>query len=218
MPVLNKIAFYQNRRDEIPNQKLARQLAETKDKKGIKEIAENLWAKNKNVRSDCLKVLYEIGYINSDLIAEYVDDFLKLLKDKENRMIWGAMIGLATIADRRPQEIWSKIAEVIEAVDQGTLITVVWGVKTMARVAAADRRYSQKLFPILLGHLKKCLPRDIPMHAESIQCAIGNNQRAKFLAVLKERQAELKPSQLARLKKVMKALPVGGGQYGPINK
>lgn len=206
MSVLDKIAYYQKRRDEVPNQELARKLAETKDKKGIQEIAENLWNKNKSVRSDCLKVLYEIGYINPDLIAAYVSEFLKLLKDKENRMVWGAMIGLATIADKRPKEIWQHINDVVGAIDQGTLITVVWGVKTLARVAAADKKYRKKLFPVLMEHLRKCSSRDLPIHAESVRCAVDKSNQAEFLAVLKVRQAELKPSQLVRLKKAIKGL------------
>jgi hypothetical protein len=60
--------FYQNRRDEVPNQQLAKELAETENKAGIKEIAKNLQHKNKSVQSDCLKVLYEIGYLKPDLI------------------------------------------------------------------------------------------------------------------------------------------------------
>jgi hypothetical protein len=204
MSVINKIAYYQNRRDEVPNQELAHQLAETKDKPGIQEIAENLWSKNKNVRSDCLKVLYEIGYIHPDLIADYVDDFLQLLKEKENRMVWGAMIGLATIADLRPYEIWEQIDAVINAVDKGSLITVVWGVKTLAHVAAADKKYHLKLFPILLTQLQKCIPRDVPMHAESMLCAVDKAKSGSFLAVLEKRKPELTASQLARLKKVIK--------------
>jgi hypothetical protein len=203
---LNKIAYYQNRRDEVPNQELARELAETKDKKGIQVIAENLWNKNKNIRSDCLKVLYEIGYINPELIADYVGEFLKLLKDKNNRMVWGAMIGLATIADKRPKDIWQQIDDVIIVINKGSLITVVWGVKTLARVAATDEKYCQKLFPILMEHLKTCIPRDVPMHAESILCVIDKSNQEEFLAVLETRRAELKPSQLARLKKIAKEL------------
>ncbi len=64
MTILNKIAHFQNRRDEVPNQELARELAEAKNKKGIREIADNLWSEDKNVQSDCLKVLYEVGYLN----------------------------------------------------------------------------------------------------------------------------------------------------------
>jgi hypothetical protein len=206
MSVLNGIATYQNRRDEVPNQELARRLAESGDEDGIREIAGNLWNKNKNVRSDCLKVLYEIGYLRPELIAAYAEDFLKLLKDRENRMVWGGMIGLATIADLRPQEIWHHIDEVMTAVEQGTLITVVWGIKTLARVAAADKAYSKKLFPILIGQLQKCMPRDLPMHAESVRRAVEAGNQDEFLAVLESRQHELKPPQLRRLKKVIKGL------------
>jgi hypothetical protein len=206
MSVLNGIAYYQNRRDEVPNQELAHRLAESGDEKGIQEIAANLWNKNKNVRSDCLKVLYEIGYLRPELIAAYVEDFLKLLKDKENRMVWGAMIGLATIADLRPQEIWHHIDEVIVTVDQGTLITVVWGIKTLARVAATDKAYKNKLFPILIGQLQKCIPRDLPMHAESVRFVVDAGNQAEFLAVLNARKHELKASQISRLRKAVKGL------------
>jgi hypothetical protein len=204
MSAINRIAYYQNRRDEVPNQELAHQLAESEDKAGIHEIAENLWNKNKNIRSDCLKVLYEIGYIRPDLIADYVNDFLKLLKDKENRMVWGAMIGLATIADLRPLQIWDKIDDVINAVDVGSLITVVWGVKTLAHIAKVNQTYHSRLFPILLTKLQTCIPRDVPMHAESMLVAVDKADTAPFLTVLEKRKPELTGSQLTRLNKVIK--------------
>jgi hypothetical protein len=209
MSAINRIAYYLNRRDEVPNQELAHQLAETEDKPGIHQIAENLWNKNKSVRSDCLKVLYEIGYIRSDLIADYVDDFLKLLKNKENRMVWGAMIGLTTISDLRPHEIWRHIDDVIIAINKGSLITVVWGVKTLAHVAAADKTYNTKLFPFLLNQLQKCIPRDVSMHAESMLVAVDNANAVSFLAVLEKRKPELTPSQFARLNKVIKKVKAG---------
>lgn len=52
MSALDKIAFFQQRRDEEPNQALARELAATQDRLGIQVIAENLWHKHKSVRSD----------------------------------------------------------------------------------------------------------------------------------------------------------------------
>jgi hypothetical protein len=204
MSALNKIAFFQNRRGEIPNQELARALAISKDRRGIQEIAENLWNKNRSIRSDCLKVLYEIGYIDPGLIADYVDGFLKLLLDKENRMVWGAMIALASIADRRPKEIWQKIEDVKCVTNRGTVITLVWGVRTMARVAAASPRYRKVLFPILLGHVRTCIPRDVPTHAESMLCAVTKSNSKEFLGVLEKRRRELSPSQTARLRKVIR--------------
>lgn len=206
MSVLNKIAYFQNRRDEVPNQELARELAKTKNHKGIQEIVENLRHPNKSVRSDCLKVLYEIGYLAPELIADYSGDFLALLKSKENLMVWGAMIALATIADLRAKEIWEQIDAVIAAMEHGTLISVVWGAKTLARVAAKDKRYRKKLLPILLSQLRKCIPRDVPLHAESMLCAVDGSNRKEFLAVLASRQKEMTSAQAARLRKVIKAV------------
>src|SRR5574340_1282096 len=92
MSALERIAYLQKRRDEIPNQELARDLARKKDRKGIQEIAANLWNTDRNIQADCIKVLYEIGYIDPKLVAEYAGDFVKLLGSKNNRLVWGGMI------------------------------------------------------------------------------------------------------------------------------
>jgi len=206
MSVLNKIAYFQNRRDEVPNQELARELAETKNEKGIQEIAENLGHENQNVQSDCLKVLYEIGYLAPELIADHVDDFLELLKSKNNRMVWGGMIALATIAEIKPREIWKNVDDVIDALDHGTLITLVWGIKTLARVASTNKRYRDKLFPFLIKYLKTCIPRDVPTHVENILCAVDDSHKDEFLSVLESRRAEMTPSQLTRLRRITQQL------------
>jgi hypothetical protein len=206
LSVLDRIAFFQNKRDEVPNQQLAKELAETENRAGIKEIAANLNNKNQNVQSDCLKVLYEIGYLKPDLIMDYTPDFLRLLKSKNNRMVWGAMIALATVADKKPAEIYAKLDDVTAAFVKGSLITVVWGTKALAKVAAADKSYKQKIFPLLTVQLKKCLPRDVPMHAESILPAIDTENKQEFLDILEARKPEITASQLARLKKVTKNL------------
>ena len=204
MSVLEKIAYYQNRRDEVPNQELAKELADRRDTEGIQEIAQHLWDKNKNVRSDCLKVLYEIGYIHPELIAPYAEDFLKLLHDKNNRLVWGAMIGLATIADLRAEVIWPQIDGVMEVIDHGTVITVVSGVKALAKVAAADPLYNAQLFPYLLEIIRTCIPRDVPTHGESMLPAVNAENRAAFVASLTERRPEMTKSQEQPLKKLLK--------------
>jgi hypothetical protein len=204
LPVLDRIAFFQNRRDEVPNQQLAKDLAETQDRLGIREIAQNLQHKNMSVQSDCLKVLYEIGYLNPDLIADYVTAFLGLLKSKNNRMVWGAMIAIATIADKKPKEIYKQLDLVTDAIDHGTLITVVWGVKALAKVAAAGKAYKQQIFPFLMAQLKKCIPRDVPMQAESILPAVDQTNKVEFMEILESRKPELSRSQLIRLRWVIR--------------
>jgi hypothetical protein len=89
MSIIGRLACNQGRADEVLNQELAKELAETENKKEIKEIAVNRWNKDKKIKSDCIKVLYEIGYIKPELISYYVSDFIKLLKNKNNRLVWG---------------------------------------------------------------------------------------------------------------------------------
>jgi len=87
MSVLEKFACLQFQKDEVPNQELAKELAHKKDRRGIQEIADNLRNKDKNIANDCIKVMYEIGYLEPKLISTYTEEFIKLLQSKNNRMV-----------------------------------------------------------------------------------------------------------------------------------
>jgi len=212
--VLQRIAFFQGRRDERPNQDLARRLARSGDGEAIREIAENLHHPNRNIQSDCLKVLYEIGYLNPTLIAGYVDEFQDLLNSQHNRMVWGSMIALAAVSPLKPGAIGKRLGEVIRAVEGGTLITVVWGVRVLAVVAGKERRLRGKSLPVLKRVLRSCLPRDVPLHAESILMAIDVADRNPFLAILAARQPELSAAQARRLRRILGMQEPGGAVKG----
>ena len=136
MTVLNRLASSQNRRDEVPNHELARDLATRKDKIGIREIAENLWNKDKNIQADCIKVLYEIGYIEPALIAGYAEDFVKLLRSKNNRLVWGGMIALAGAAKANPDAVFRHFDAIKKAKESGSVITVDNSIAALAHTAA----------------------------------------------------------------------------------
>lgn len=204
MSVLSNIAHFQNRRDEVPNQELAKELAEKKNRKGIREIAENLWSENPSVQSDCLKVLYEIGYLNPELIADYARDFLKLLRSRNNRLVWGSMIALSTIAAVKADEIYEHHAEIWKVMEKGSVITIDNGVKTLALVAAGNETRRKKIFPYLLRHLETCRLKDVPQHAEKIGVAVTAKNKAEFVKVLEKRMADMTGSQVARVKGVIK--------------
>lgn len=206
MAVLEEISFYKGHRDEVPNQLLAKKLAAKEDKLGIIEIAENIWNKNKNIQSDCLKVLYEIGYIKPELIADYVTDFLKSLKSKNNRMVWGSMIALATIARLKRDQIWKSISEVENVINTGSVITKVWGIKTLAEVSAGNEIYLKRTFPFILKELETCESKLIPKHTENIIVAVNMQNKDNLKSVLESRKKDLKESQLKRIEKILKTL------------
>jgi tRNA isopentenyl-2-thiomethyl-A-37 hydroxylase MiaE len=204
MSVLNKIAFYQNRRDEVPNQEVARTLAQTRSAADIREIAANLRNKESNIQSDCLKVLYELGYLAPELIVEYVDDFIKLLKHRNNRMVWGGMIALSTIAGLQAGRIFPHVELIKKTMEAGSIITRDAGIKTLSEIAARKDEYRIQITPYLLERLAASRPVDAPRYAETILSAIGTADKAEFIRILEKWIEVASGSRLARLKKVLK--------------
>jgi hypothetical protein len=202
--VLNRLASALDRRDEVPNQELARDLAAKRDKAGIREIAENLWNKDKNIQADCIKVLYEVGVIEPELIAPYAEDFVKCLKSTNNRLIWGGMTALAEVAKTSPAVVFKHLDEIKKAKETGSVITVDNAISTLAVTAAANHKYGEVIFPYLLNHLSSCRPKEIPQHAEKTLPAVNPSNNADFIKVLEKRMEDLSGSGLARVKKVIK--------------
>ena len=124
MTALDRIAFFLNRRDEVPNQELARDLADKEDLTAIREIAEGLKHKNPQVQSDCLKVLYEISYLKPELISAFTSDFLHLLHSRNNRLVWGAMIALAEVTPLQAEKIHAELDLVLKTFAAGSVITI----------------------------------------------------------------------------------------------
>jgi hypothetical protein len=204
MAVLSRIAYYQNRKDEVPNQELAHDLANREDRLGILEIAENLWNPKPEVQSDCLKVLYEIGYLKPELVSDYAGDFMQLLHSQNNRLVWEAMIALFTIASLRADMLYTHLGEITRAVDSGSVITRDNGVKVLAAIAAQNQQYCLTICPYLLHHLQNCRPKDVPQHAESILPAVDASNRDTFIRILEQRMVDLSGAQIVRVKKVVK--------------
>jgi len=204
MSVLNRLASSLGRRDEIPNQELARDMAAKKDSKDIHEIAENLWSKDRHIQADCTKVLYEIGSIEPKLIADYTQDFVKLLRSKNNRLVWGGMTALAEVAKANSAEVFKYLDEIKKAKETGSVITVDNAISTLAYTAAATDEYNKAIFPYLLKHLSSCRPKEVPQHAEKTLPAVKSSNKADFIKVLEKRMEDLSGSGLARVKKVIK--------------
>jgi len=204
MSILNKIAYLQNRRDEVPNQQLARQLVEAHDQDGISEIAENLWNKDGNIQSDCIKVLYEVGYLEPDLITPYVGDFIRLLRNRDNRLVWGGMLALSTVAPVAADALDPHVREIQGAMQRGSVITKDAGVLTLAGIASTSEERRKEIFPFLLRHLQTCRPKDVPQHAEKTLVAVSAENKDEFIEVLRKRLGDMSSAQAKRVNKAIR--------------
>lgn len=206
MSIISKLASSLGRRDELPNQELARELAESKDKDAIKELVTNLDNKNSNIQSDCIKVLYEIGEQDPSLIAGYAKEFVRLLEHKNNRMVWGAMTALDTIAALDPKTIYPALPAIVSAGEKGSVITRDHAVNILIKLAA-NSKYSAHAFPLLMEQLRACPVNQLPMYAENALPVIDEQHKNALTRALSARLAEVeKESKRKRIEKVLRKL------------
>lgn len=195
MSILSRLAYTQNRRDQALNKKLARELLETEDKKGIHETAENLGNVNPRIQSDCLAILEEISAQKPELITEYVNDLLRLAHSKDNRLVWGSLIPLSRIAHLRAEDIYPHHEHLIQLMEAGSVIASDNAIKILAIVASRNFAYKTDLLSYLLEHLETCRAKDIPQHAEASLVAIGADDIDEFRRILDKRMADLSIAQ-----------------------
>lgn len=204
MSVINELACSLGRRDEVPNQELARKLAADNDTAGIKELVDHLQDKNTDIANDCIKTIYEIGMIDPALIEPHTEDIVKLLPSRNNRMVWGAMIALSTVAGRQADKLMPCLDLIMKTTKSGSVITTDNGIKILGLMGSTKPEYRAAVTPFLLEHLRTCRPKEVPQHAESTLPAISSDNRDAFIAVVQARVTDLTPGGLTRIRKVLK--------------
>jgi len=204
--MLEKLACRLGRNDEAPNIELAEELCRNSDTAGIKEIVDGFTGEDRAVANDCIKVLYEIGERKPELIADYADEFISRLRSKNNRLAWGSMTALAKIAGLTPRPIFSKLSLIVAAYEDGSVITVDNSISVFAGLCRADESYAIEVLPILLKHLQKCKPKEVPQHAERASVCFNSGNAGAFIEALERRLPHLAAAGQARVKKLLKKL------------
>ena len=204
--MIEKLACSLGRNDEVPNVELAEELCRNNDVAGIKEVVGGFTGSDKAVANDCIKVLYEIGERKPELIAGYANEFISLLRSKNNRLAWGSMTALAKIAELSPESIFKRLPTVIAAYEEGSVITVDNSISLFARLCKADESYAKEVLPILITHLQQCRPKDVPQHAERAALCFNNNNSQAFIEVLEKRLPDIATAGQTRVKKLLKRL------------
>jgi hypothetical protein len=207
MKAIDLLATSLNKRDEKANQELALLIIKGLRKDWIKELVENLSHKDKNIQSDCIKVLYEIGENGApELIAPYIREFGNLLTSKNNRLIWGAMTALDIIASVNPKGIFDLLPSIQKTIEKGSVITIDHGVGILAKLSAHPE-LAKKVFPLLFDQLAKCPIKQLPMYAEKTLVAINQTNKRQFAEFLESRLPETeKESQKKRIEKILKTM------------
>lgn len=204
MTVLNKLASALDRRDEVPNQELAKQIADNKDKTAVQELIDNLKNKSKDIQNDCIKVLYEIGEREPVLISSYYKEFLALLDHKNNRLQWGGMTALSSIALENPKAIYAALPKIIAAADRGSVITRDQAVNILIHLCRI-KQYADDVFALLNEQLMNSPANQLPMYAERALPVINEKNKKQFIKTLHSRLDDIeRETGRKRVEKIIK--------------
>jgi HEAT repeat protein len=206
MNIADQLANAIGRSDEAPNIALAEKIAKAGDKKAVKELIDLLDHKKSAVRNDVIKVIYEIAERKVDLVIPYTDAILQLLDHKDNRMIWGAMTALTAISSKKPEKMADHLPEILDAMDNGSVITRDHGIMILCAVAEI-KKHHEDCMELLLEQLEKAPVNQVPMYAEKIAAVISKSFEKKFEKILLSRKDVLAmPAKQKRIEKLIKKL------------
>lgn len=204
MSVLDQLACALGRKDEVPNQELAKRIADTNDKVAVKELVENLQNKSKDIRHDCIKTLYETGYHKPEMIAPYANVFVRMLEDKNPRMVWGAMAAISTVAPLASRELYHHLPKIIDVADHsGSVIARDHAIYTLAALAKNPACYSD-CFALISEQLLKAPVNQFPMYCEITAPVIQPKHINAFLNILHQRLEGI--DQESKRKRVLKVI------------
>ncbi len=206
MSIIPQLASSLNVKSEVPNQELARQIAASGDKAAVRELVDNLGNKNKAIQSDCIKTLYETGELKPELIAGYARDFVALLDSKNNRLQWGAMTALSSIAGEDPKTIYAALPKIVAVADSGSVITKDHCVRILVKLCA-EKKYAADAFELLTEQLLSSPTNQLPMYAELALPIINDDNKEAFIKTLSSRLDDIeKDTKRKRVEKVIAKL------------
>lgn len=210
MSVIDRLASRLGRGDQEPNIALARDVAATEDAQAVQELVEGLGSKDKSLRGDCIKALYEIGVLKPALIAGYLPAFAALLGGKDNRLVWGAMTAIDAIAGARPDAVYPLLTDILSAAERGSVIARDRAVGVLVKLCAVPL-YAAAAFPLLLDQLARCPVNQLPMYAEHALSVVGAENGAAFAETLRGRLGGIAPdSKRKRVEKAIRAAERAG--------
>ena len=206
MTIIRLLSSSQGFKGNDANIELARQISLTKDKNQVKELVDNLGNTDKNIQSDCIKVLYELGYLSPEMISDYYREFFNLLKSKNNRLVWGGMIALSTITNLKHKEIFKELDLLSKTIENGSVITIDCGVEILAKLNK-HQEYIDKSEPILIQQLWKCPIKQLPQYMEKSVISITMHNKEIYKCIIEKRKPECdKDSQVKRLDIILKKI------------
>jgi len=206
--IIPLLASSQGRRDEELNVKLAEKVVEYQDKKALKELFELLTSKDRKLANDAIKVIYEIGYRQAKMVTPFLETLVELLGSKVNRLQWGSMTAISTVAADSPKKVYPYLTKIVMAMEAGSVITKDHGVKTLVQLSSL-KAHREDVITLLMEFIQSAPVNQFPTYVMAIADTKLSGQEADLLRTIVESRLpefEEYPPKEKKLLNVLKAL------------
>jgi len=194
------------RRDEKANIELAVLISTANDSKSVSKLFELLNNSKKEFQYDCIKTIYEIGARNPELISPHLNELLPYLKNKNNRLVWGAMTSISSVASMIPTKIFHVLPEIIDGSERGSVIAKDHAMKIL-RTLAEVKKYQNEIIPLMLEQLQLAPDNQFPSYALLISEVIDELNSNHFVQIISDRIKTIETeSKIKTLNKILKSL------------
>lgn len=193
------------RRDETANIRLAEQIVQQEQPDAIEELVRIIQGRDRKLGNDAIKTLYEIGERAPKMILPYLREFIGLLSSKVNRLQWGSMTAISTLVELSPQEVYSFLPQILQAMERGSVITKDHGVKILVHLATHSA-HRETVIPILLEFIQTAPLNQFPSYVLQIEEIPLDPFLEEFLTIIRSRLPEFNvyPAKEKKLLKVLK--------------
>jgi hypothetical protein len=200
--IADRLAGAMERRDEAPNIALAEEIAAGKDRAAVRDLVALVRGGTVRQRNDAMKVLYEVGARDPEMIGGHCPVFLEALGSNTNRQVWGAMSALDVMAETRAAEIAAELPKIIAAADRGSVIAKDRCTSLLTKLARSG--HADKAVPILVDRLRSAAPNQFPTYAEETASVVTAAEKPGLIAAIRERLEGI--TQNARRQRMEKLL------------
>jgi len=191
MAIQEHLAYSLDRKDQVPNKALAERIVNEGGEAQLQELVDFfLTHPHRELQKDCVLTMASVGEQSPKMLVPYIDLLIENFDSSINRVVWGSMIALAFLAHLVPDKIYRGLPKIIDAMDQGTVITRDHGYRMLITLYQSDK-YREDLFYIILEQIQLAPSNQLGQYAEKLIKVLDTKHKDELIAVLEDRSADL---------------------------
>ena len=206
MPISEKLAYSQKRKDQLPNKETARIVLDAEDRSAIQELCKLIDSDfPKRLKMDATLTLAYIAEEKPELLKSHTDFLIDKLQDPIERVGWGSMIALSHMSSQASGKLYDQLPAILDAMDRDSIVGRDHGFRILVSLYVIDS-YQEDLHFIILEQLRKVRPNQLGQYTERYMGVIKPHHKKDLIAVLEEDRSDLNEYHIKRLAKNLKKL------------